>query len=184
MIDHVFRSVALPESCGGPIVIAERADISAAIDDAVRTGGVTPYGVVLWDIAAVAAARLLQKPVRGLRVLDVGTGVGLVALAAARAGASVTAIDHDASALQLVESAAAHQQLQVRTAQADVHTLEPPDDVDVVVFSDLLYEPPLAKTVARLSMKVAARGCRVVVADPGRLGREVFCSTPVTSVRS
>jgi predicted nicotinamide N-methyase len=173
MTAHVFRTVALPASCGGPIVIAERADLSSALDDAIRTGGVTPYGLVLWDVATAAVTRLLQRSVRGLRLLDVGTGVGLVALAAARAGAHVIAVDHDAGALRLVEAAAAKQQLDVRLMQADVHALEPAD-IDVAVFSDLLYEPALAQSVARVSMSLASAGCRVVVADPGRQGRDIF----------
>src|SRR5690242_3601772 len=65
----------------------------------------TPYWAYLWPGGALLARYFLDRPqtVKGLRVLDIGTGGGVVALAAAKAGArSVVANDVDANAMAAV----------------------------------------------------------------------------------
>ena len=149
------------------------ADDEAWLESAVR-GERDPYAGLVWP-ASIAAARALLPELRpGLRVLDAGSGTGVVALAAACAGASVTAMDYDPVALALVEASAARMNLPLRTLRFDLRSHEPLPPADFVVFADVLYQRDLSFVVAGRAVEAHRRGTRVLVADPGRMGREAF----------
>ncbi|HXH06081.1 MAG TPA: methyltransferase domain-containing protein [Vicinamibacterales bacterium] len=99
--------------------------------DAVRFGG--PIGaLVAADQEAVLAG--LLGDVRGLRILDVGTGTGRAALALARRGAIVTGVDASAAMLAVARRRAAAAGAAVRFVRGDIHTLGFPDrSHDIVV---------------------------------------------------
>ncbi len=114
---------------------------------------------------------LLDRPelARG-RVLDVGCGGGVSALAAARAGAAdVVANDIDPWALATVELAAARQQLHVRPLLADL-TLRPEavGGFDLLLCGDLAYERSYAAAQRALLLRAREAGARVLVADAER----------------
>jgi len=85
------------------------------------------------EVRAVALGRL--GPALGDLVWDVGAGSGSVAVEAARFGAAVVAVDHDAAAVRLVEENAQRHGVEVRavcgTAPAALDTLPDPDAVFV-----------------------------------------------------
>ena len=165
------RVVDLPG--GVRVTCLEVTDIDTLLDRAVEEGTPPPYGAVLWASSiALARALLEQGPLEGRRVVDVGAGVGLCSLAAARAGARVIALDHDAVARSLLDEAARRQGLDVETRDFDLYSKQPLPPGDLVVFSDLLYETPLARATARRVLQAVRRGSRVFVGDPGRIGRE------------
>lgn len=97
-----------------------------------------PFWAFAWASGQVLALKILQNPhwVKGKRVLDIGTGSGIVALAAARAGAvSVLACDIDPHACQACSENAALNQLEVQTATHwDITS------VDVVLAADIFYD--------------------------------------------
>lgn len=107
-----------------------------------------PYWSFPW-VGGQALARYLldhRDQVAGLRVLDVGTGSGMVAIAAALAGArSVTAIDIDPRALEATRANAEANGVSLVLQRGDV--LDETLDTDVVLAGDLFYERPLAERV-------------------------------------
>lgn len=153
----------------------EVANVDAALEEAIRRDGPAPYGAVAWG-SSVAVARALFEvgALAGRRVVDVGTGCGVVALVAARLGAEVLALDHDELALRLTSEAAKEQGLDVTTRRFDVAGSEALPEADVMVFADLLYEEELAEAVARRVVEARALGAEVYVADPGRVFRARF----------
>lgn len=129
--------------------------------------GPPPYWAFAWLGGQALARHVLDRPqlVRGRRVLDLATGGGLVALAAALAGAaSVLAVDVDPHAGEAVSANASANGLDVEWLCADVLD-DPVPDVDVVLAADVLYDREMAPRVLAW-----LRRCHgdVLVADPGR----------------
>ena len=96
-----------------------------------------PYWAELWPAATVLAAAL--PAVAGLRVVELGCGLGLPSLVAAARGAEVTATDWAAEAVELLRENAARNGLSVRTEVRDWR--EPwPERFDLALAADVLYE--------------------------------------------
>lgn len=133
-------------------------------------GAPIPFWAFAWA-GGLALARYLQEhpdEVRGRSVLDFATGSGLVAIVAARAGASrVTAVDVDPFAEAAVGLNARANHVHVAYATRDLLD-EPPPAVDVLLAADTWYEGPLAERVLPWLRAAAASGTRVLVGDPGR----------------
>lgn len=125
-----------------------------------------PYWAFAWPGGQAAARHVLDggADVRGRRVLDIGSGSGLAAIAAAMAGASsVLAADTDPMAVAAIAVNAAANGVRVETTTADV--LGEPPEADMVLIGDLVYEPALATRVAALLAAAVQRGTTVLVAD-------------------
>jgi predicted nicotinamide N-methyase len=131
-------------------------------------GAPPPYWGCPW-VGGQALARYLldhHDLIRGRTVLDVGTGSGVVAIAAARAGASsVIATDIDPRAVIAARRNAALNHAAIEVIDRDV--LDDTRDEAIVLAGDLCYESPLAERVFRFLRAHAAR-CLVLVGDPGR----------------
>ncbi|HZU20972.1 MAG TPA: methyltransferase domain-containing protein [Gaiellaceae bacterium] len=96
-----------------------------------------PYWAELWP-AAVALAEALPE-VAGLRVVELGCGLGLPSLVAAARGADVTAVDWAEDAIALLRQNAARNGLQARAAVRDWR--EPwTERFDLALAADVLYE--------------------------------------------
>jgi predicted nicotinamide N-methyase len=105
--------------------------------------------------------------VTGRRVLDLAAGSGLVAIAAARAGArNVIANDVDSYAAAAQELNAKANAVHVTAVNADL--LDGDTDVDVVLAGDICYERDLTDRMLAFLLRARARGAEVLVGDPGR----------------
>ncbi|WP_054313185.1 50S ribosomal protein L11 methyltransferase [Mesorhizobium sp. 1M-11] len=152
-----------------------------------RRSRLSPYWAYQWAGGAVLARHLLDHPetVRGRTVLDLGTGSGLVAIAAAKAGAGkITAVDIDAHAIAALRLNAALNGVTIETQLADLTAGEPPR-VDLITVGDLFYERRLARRVTAFLDRCLAAGITILVGDPGRayLPRErlaMIAEYPVT----
>jgi predicted nicotinamide N-methyase len=96
-----------------------------------------PYWAELWP-AATALAEALPD-VRGLRVVELGCGLGVVSLVAAARGADVTATDWAADAIDLLRTNAERNRLALR---AEVRDWREPwsERFDLALAADVLYE--------------------------------------------
>jgi ETFB lysine methyltransferase len=135
-----------------------------------------PYWADLWPSARILAEELAVMRLRGQRVLELGCGLGLVAMGAVIGGADVTATDYyeDATRFALVNVAAATGRL-IETRMVNWIDL-PPDlgKFDVVIASDVLYEHRYASLVANAIASTLRRGGEAIVADPGRIALQEF----------
>jgi predicted nicotinamide N-methyase len=128
-----------------------------------------PFWAFAWAGGQALARHVLDHPatVAGRHVLDFASGSGLVAIAAARAGAAwVEAADIDPFALAAIG-------LNAEANRVDLATL--PDDQigrdggwHTVLAGDICYERELAARVIDWLSTLARRGALVLIGDPGR----------------
>ena len=129
-----------------------------------------PYWAFAWAGGQALARYLLDNAnlVAQKRVLDLGSGSGLSAIAAAKAGAShVLASDIDAMALAATALNAEANSQNVAATSDDLLAALPPE-YDVVLVGDLFYERPLADRVAAFVAAAQGRGALVLIGDPQR----------------
>jgi predicted nicotinamide N-methyase len=129
-----------------------------------------PYWAFAWPGGQAIARHLLDNPalVRGKAVLDFAAGSGLVAIAAAKAGAArAVANDIDAVAAEAVRLNAALNGVAVETDSGDLLDGDAAG-FDLVLAGDVCYERPMAERVTRWVKRLAAQGVDVLLADPGR----------------
>ena len=127
-----------------------------------------PFWCVPWAGGQALARYVLDHPelVRGRRVVDWACGGGLVALAAARAGAKVWACDIDPFARVAAELNAEANGVTLEIRIEDLVGRALPD-VDVVLAGDVWYEPKPSARFRRWLRKLAADHT-VLTADSGR----------------
>ena len=134
------------------------------------TGLPPPYWAFAWVGGQAVARHILDHPelVRGRRVLDFAAGCGLIALAAARAGAAgVTAVDIDSFARAAIRLNAAANGLEVAVSGENV--LGPGlCGAEVILAGDVCYERPMAEAVIAWLRAEVAGGATVIIGDPGR----------------
>ena len=141
---------------------------------AVEWAPIAPYWAVLWRSGVALARELDTVALRGLRVVELGCGLAVPSIAAARAGAAVLATDACAEALRLVERNAHANDVQIETATVD--WAEPAELVsrgpfDVLLAADVLYE---RASVALLLSLIPRLAPEAWLADPGRPAAGAF----------
>ena len=125
-----------------------------------------PYWAFAWAGGQALARYVLDHPqlVAGKSVLDIGAGSGLVAIAAAMAGASsVLAADIDSFSCAAIRLNAAANQCSVTVTQDDM--IGAAGNWDIILVGDLFYERPLAE---RLLAWLTPLGVPALLGDPGR----------------
>jgi len=110
-----------------------------------------------------------RETVAGRRVLDVASGSGLVAIAAARAGArTVLATDIDEHALAAIAlNAAANAAPQVAPGRLDLAAADH-GEAEVILAADVFYQRDLAAVALTFLRAARDAGATVLAADPGR----------------
>lgn len=138
--------------------------------EADEAGFGSPYWAYHWAGGLALARYILDRPetVAGKAVLDLGAGGGLVAIAAAKAGAArVFAAETDPYALAILPLNAALNDATIEILGGD-RTGAPPLPVDMVLAGDLFYAPDLAERVTAFIERCIAAGQTVLIGDPWR----------------
>ncbi len=154
------------------------ARLPAGKDGQTAVPEVCPHFGVLWPAALALAEHLAARgALAGLAVVELGCGLGLPSMLARRLGARrVVATDrHPLVPLFLARNAAAngiegleYRALDWRLPAADL------GEFDLVIGSDLLYEPWQPGFLASLLGRLVAPGGEAVIADPGRRYVDAF----------
>lgn len=166
-----LRSVPLvPEirlhQASEPISLWQRTEIAVG-----RTGLDPPFWAFAWAGGQALARYLLDHPAvaRGRRVIDVASGSGLVAIAAAKAGAAaVTAYDIDPFAVAAASINAGANGVTISASCADVLDGTPSAGTDLVLVADAFYQRDLAGRLMRFLEQGHALGVGFLVGDFGR----------------
>jgi predicted nicotinamide N-methyase len=168
----VSRTVELPS---GELRLLQPQEAAELPDSGpVEWAPVAPYWAVLWRSGVALARELDALALRGLRVVELGCGLAVPSLAAARAGAAVLATDARAEALTLAARNAQANDVQIDTAVVD---WEAPDELvkrapfDLVLAADVLYERASVGPLLSLLPRLAPEAW---LADPGRPAAGAF----------
>ena len=129
---------------------------------------------MLWRSGVALARELDDQELDGRRVVELGCGLAVPSIAAARGGAKVIATDGDIDALGLVARNAEANGVELETAAvdwADPDELVERGPFDLVLASDILYERPSVALLLELLPRLAAEAW---VAEPGRPAGDAF----------
>lgn len=154
-------------------LLGDDVDLNARVSDLLLADDTTaPYWAFCWGSGQALARFVLDHPqlVASRRVADLGTGSGVVAIAALLAGAGdVVAVDTDPLALAAAEANARLNAVTLRTQRAL------PEDTEVMLASDVLYEASNRAFILRTAEQTQL----VVVSDPLRPGNVRLEQSPV-----
>ena len=156
-----------------PELLLHQADEPIALWEQTEAGGTEqppPFWAFAWAGGQALARYVLDNPflVAGRGVLDLATGSGLVAVAAARAGGRpVTANDIDPLSLAAASANAAVNEVSLLAVEGDLLD-GPPDEYRVILAGDVFYSREMAGRVLPFLRRAVGRGCLVLVGDPGR----------------
>ena len=142
----------------------------ARLEADARASLTAPFWATAWSGGQALARYVLDNPelVAGKRVLDLASGSGLVAIAAAMAGAeSVLANDIDGYAIAAIQANANANGVTIDCDPTDL-TGGDCTEIDVILAGDALYNPDVAAVILPFAERAAARGVTVLFGDPGR----------------
>ncbi|ONI86666.1 nicotinamide N-methyase [Saccharothrix sp. ALI-22-I] len=167
-MEQFVRSVTTPRPVPlTPDILLHTADDMITLWE--RTGAPEPpFWAFPWAGGQALARHVLDHPglVAGRRVLDIASGSGLVAVAAARAGGHVTANDIDPTAIAAITLNARANDVTVTITTGDL--LDTTPDVDVLLAGDVFYDRDMAARFESFLLAAHHRGTLVLVGDPQR----------------
>ena len=134
-----------------------------------KMGVPPPFWAFAWAGGQALARYVLDHPslVRGRRALDFAAGSGLVAIAAAKAGArQAEASDIDGFAVAAIDANAAQNGVEISATREDLIGTD--EGWDVVLAGDVSYEKDMAEAVTDWLRDLARRGADVLIGDPRR----------------
>ena len=141
--------------------IAERAGVSEAS---------WPLFGVVWPSGELLAQLMCEYEIEGKRILEVGCGMGLASLLLNHRGADITATDYHPEAGKFMqENTRLNNDAEitfVRTGWGDEKTGL--GEFDLIIGSDLLYEPDQVELLPVFIEQHAHANCEVIIIDPGR----------------
>jgi predicted nicotinamide N-methyase len=157
------------EVAGRRLTLLRPPDAEELIDEeAFADDEFLPYWAELWPSGVALASHVSGVELGGLRVLELGCGLGLPSLAAAVRGAHVLATDWSDDAIELLRRNGERNGVSVRLARVRWSEPEPllrAGPWDLVLGADLLYEKRNAEQLEALLPQL---GGEVLLAEPGR----------------
>lgn len=177
LLDVVVRPVELP---GGEVYVVRPADFEALRDfEGMAPGRPLPYWARLWPSASVLALELAANPPGpGTRVIELGCGLGLPSIVAARGGASVLATDGHTDAVAFAAHSLALNEFEGTVVTADLaedaDALVERGPFDIVLGADILYTVPNTDAVLKLVPRLLEPNGELWLADPDRAGGRRF----------
>lgn len=178
--DLLIRSLLDRQQFSDPLGAAARLGISSAT---------WPLFGQLWPSGMRLAAHMALRPVHaGERILELGCGLALPSLVSHRLGADITASDcHPLAASFLQANLGLNQLLPMKYRHGhwgDTSTPLTPDELpvmdkvqgryDLIIGSDLLYEPDVQGALAGFIGRHAMPLAEVWIVDPDRSNRPAF----------
>jgi predicted nicotinamide N-methyase len=122
-----------------------------------------PYWAELWP-AGIALAEALAEQLEGVRVVELGCGLGLPSFVAAARGAHVTAVDWAEEAITLLRRNAERNGLELKAVHADWRAFA--GEFDLALAADVLYEERNVDSLAGLLPQLAPEALVALAGRP------------------
>ena len=140
-----------------------------------------PYWADLWTSAIDLAAWVAEgQNLAGRRLLELGTGLGLAGIAAARSGASVTLTDYETDALLFARYNALSNlseeivRQRVRCVPVDWRAPDIGGKFDVIIGADIVYDRKNFDPILTLLQSHLAPGGGALLTEPDRAIGQAF----------
>ena len=164
---------------GGDVFFVRPSDWEQLRHEEGGAGRPVPYWATPWPSGAVLAGALAEAPpAPGARVLELGCGLGLPSIVAARTGADVLATDGSSDAVAFAAHSLALNELAGEVAQVDwsaqADALAARGPWDLVLGADVLYLKANVAAALALLPRLIAPGGEIRIADPRRAGARDF----------
>lgn len=176
----VSQRIELPT---GELHVLQPSDSAELPDDgSVEWAPIAPYWAVLWRSGVALARELDRERLEGLRVIELGCGLAMPTIVAARRGAAALATDVAPEALALADRNARENGVRIETARLDWSQpgelaerrrfdLAERRRFDLALAADVLYERSSVASLLSLLPRLAPAAW---VADPGRSAAGAF----------
>jgi predicted nicotinamide N-methyase len=171
----IAERIPLP---GGEVELMRPPDAEALIsEESFEHEEFLPYWAELWASAVALAHDVSIRSLRGKPTIELGCGLGLPSIAAARAGGRVLATDWSPDAIRATAANAERNDVKVETLRC---AWGEPDAIvarapwALVIASDVLYEHRNVDQLLELLPQLVDERGLVLLADPGRAPSERF----------
>jgi predicted nicotinamide N-methyase len=136
-----------------------------------------PFWAKLWpsSIALLDVIKAQPHLIQNKHVLEIGAGIGLPSLMMAGVTKSIQISDYDKEAVALIQKNIEHLQLQnVEALQLDWNAI--PENIypEVILLSDVNYDPKQFDVLVSLIDKFIHQGCPVILSTPQRIMASPF----------
>lgn len=133
------------------------------------------FGVV-WPASKVLAATVCMFELEGKRVLEIGCGIALSSIVLHKMGIDITASDYHPLAKEFLDENILNNKMSPIKFQTGNWEIENPllGEYDLIIGSDILYEPAHAENVSKFIDKHSSIDVEVIIVDPNRGNRASF----------
>lgn len=136
-----------------------------------------PYWAQVWPSAYALCQFIATQPhwLQNKNVLELAAGLGLPSLLAARLATKVTCSDYVPEAIQLMQESIQENRLENINARViDWNHLPHDLSIDVLLLSDINYEPQAFETLFKVIISFLAKGTTIILSTPQRLMAKPF----------
>jgi ETFB lysine methyltransferase len=144
------------------------------VDDAAKKLGISDemwaVSCSIWDCGLALATLMVDYEIEGLRVLEVGCGIGVASLVLNQRNADITATDrHPEVGPNLSFNTDLNGDSEIEFLRTDWDDADCGLGVfDLIIGSDLLYESSHASALSKFIERHARETCQMLLVDPGR----------------
>ena len=139
-----------------------------------------PYWAEIWPSAITLSSFIAEElPVEGLRVVEIGSGVGMASVVAAWKGASVLVTDYSLEALRFVRYNALKNKVLLESERLDWRLVQCSEKFDLLFAADVLYERVNLLPIVTAIDKLLKPDGVAYIADPRRRLAEQFLELAV-----
>jgi predicted nicotinamide N-methyase len=136
-----------------------------------------PYWAKVWpsSIALLDVLKAHPHLIQNKDVLEIGAGIGLPSLMMADITKSIQISDYEKEAVELMQKNIEHLELEnVEALQLDWNALPEAIHPEVVILSDINYDPTQFETLTKLIEKFIYQGCTIILSTPQRIMASSF----------